>query len=646
MLCVSFLVILVRSLGGFQEQEWETFDWTLRHRIRESPSDRIVILGINEQDLDTHGGFPVPDDTLAEAIETLQTATPRVIGLDLFRGLNSPPSPALMQVLSHYPNIVGIDVALNSDETLNVPPPPGLPAEQVGFADALIDGDGKLRRLPLASRTWEGLLRYSFAFTLAYKYLERDGYTVHQGPSLNASSSAELHSSDPIFFMPDRQLHPSSTPKVLRGLKPHSGGYVGTDAYGHQLLLNFCSHPDCYPVLSLSEVLENSFDPALVEDRIILIGMTAPSVKDTFVTAAVNQTLFSKHTASPQTANRHIYGIELHAHALHHLLGNVLDQRPSWRSLPEGLEYLWILVWSVGGFSIGLAVRSPWVTLAGIGALTAGLAISCYGLMFVGWWLPFVPTAISLVASGLTTAFFDRDLRILAEQRRLTIEQTFEAVHNGPLQSLAVMSREVKSGDTSLQNLATQLDSLNQELRGLYAQMGEESLDGGDRLYLNNDLVLDVRNSLPELLNQIFTHTLERPFPGFKTLRFCITPDFSPLQECLLSPSQKRGVCLFFEEALCNVGKHALNATRLEIKCTKNNTGYSLSVSDNSPMSNVADFNLFYAGQGTKQAKQLAQDLKGKFERIPNQKRGVQCKLTWPVHPSRFKLRRIKLLDI
>ena len=632
-LCVIFLVLIARSAGLFQEQEWRAFDQFLRHRPSEEKSDRLVIVGINEQDLAQIGGFPVPDDILATVLTSLQEAEPRVIGIDLFRDLTTSSNRGpLTQVLKSHPNIVGIDVVLNADDMLNVPPPPELPPEQIGFADALIDPDGKLRRFPLASRTWRGDLRYSFALTLARIYLSAEGYLFRQGSCTHCPKDSP-HSSDPIFFSSDtRQANP------LIGLKANTGGYINTDANGHQLLINFCTHPDCYPVLSLSEVFNQRFDPELVRDRIVLIGMTAPSVKDTFVSAAIPQTLFSKHLSLANTANRNVYGIELHAHVLHHLLGHVLAQRTSWRSLPDGLEYLWIGVWGVGGISIGLVVRSPWRTLLGICGLTIALVSSCYVLILGGWWLPVVPTVFSIVAAGLTTAFFDRDLRLLAEQRRLTIEQTFEAVHNGPLQSLAVLSREVKSGEACAHELAHQLDSLNQELRELYAKMESAAIEGSDRLYLSNNLILDVRNPLPELLNQIFTHTLARSFPGFETLKFCITPDFSPLDNCLLSTIQKRGLCLFFEEALCNVGKHALKATRLEVRCSYTETEYHLSISDNSPTHSFKQQRPSHIGQGTKQAEELAQILRGRFRRSPNKRQGTKCELTWPTAQNSTKL--------
>ncbi|MBX2864660.1 MAG: hypothetical protein KTR27_14015 [Leptolyngbyaceae cyanobacterium MAG.088] len=214
------------------------------------------------------------------------------------------------------------------------------------------------------------------------------------------------------------------------------------------------------------------------------------------------------------------------------------------------------------------------------------------------------------------------------QQRSLTIERTYEAVHNGPLQELAVLLRT----DISLfsdEQLRSQLQKINIDLRGIYQSMRGAVDNHHEGLCLEGGLTLDLSIDLPGLLLQTFEHTLERDFPGFKTILFQITPDFSPLATTSLSLDHKRGLCLFLQEALCNVGKHALGTTRLEVLCKQHDSSYYLGIVDNG-QGLSPDLDSGSDQQGTHQAKRLAQSLSGHFQRRCNLPQGVRCELVWP----------------
>lgn len=237
---------------------------------------------------------------------------------------------------------------------------------------------------------------------------------------------------------------------------------------------------------------------------------------------------------------------------------------------------------------------------------------------------------MAVSGAGLTTTFFDRDLRFKLEQQSRTIERTYEAVHNGSLQHLAVILRSTDEGDLSPDQLRSQLQDLNLELRSIYESMRQEVLTQSDSLYLEGNLILDLKTPIPDLLYQVYDHTLERQFPGFATIRTYIPPNFTPLEDCRLSPEQKRGLGLFLQEALCNVGKHAVGATRLDVICTKEAGWYSLKIIDNG-VGIASSSNYTRGDQGTKQAQALAQKLWGRFGRRANSPQGIICELTWPV---------------
>lgn len=602
------LVVVIRLSGLLQVQEWMAFD-SLSHFCPSSHEmSSIVIVGIDEDDLRLVGGYPLPDRDLAAALTILQSHQPSVIGLDLFRDVAIEPGhAALVQAFQTMPNLVGTEVALNSEPSLNVKPPPDLPPERIGFADVIVDADGKLRRSILASPTWEGDVKYSLALRLAQIHLAAYGVPFMHGD----------RASSPLQF----------GKTTLPRFQPNSGGYIRADANGNQLVLNFCGSQETVRSLSLRDVLQKKFADDWVRDQVVIIGMTASSIKDIFFTSALQETLNSRTSKIPMPANQLIYGVEAHAHTVHQIIDAALKGKPLTQSGAEGLEYLWIITWGVVGVVLGIVLQSPWKTLLSLAIASLILTFICHMLLLtMGWWLPIVPTLLTLCGAGLVTSFFDRDLRFELEQRRLTIERTYEAVHNGPLQYLAVILRSLGEEDLSSEQLGQQLRSLNEELRRIFEHMRQDAATRYAQLYLRGDLVLDLRSPVSELLYQVYNHTRAEQLPGFNTILTFIPPNFEHLRSRHYSLEQKRGLCLFLHEALFNVGKHADGATRLDVICTVEASWYVLRVIDNGPR---IDPSLLHEGQGTLQARAIAHDLRGRFDRRPNHPQGTICELSW-----------------
>lgn len=580
-------VVVARLTGSLQVLEWIAFDQVMRSRPVESADDRILIVGINEKDIKTVGSYPIPDADLAKLLQRLQRDLPKAIGVDIFRDLTTGSNRAeLAKVFSNSSNIVGIEMALSPN--LKVKPPPELPPEQVGLADVVIDSDGKLRRSLLASRV-EGKTSYSFALLLAEMYLKPQ--EMQHGN----------RASDPIQF----------GTVVLPRLSKNTGSYVNAKTGGNQVLLNFRASSQPFTIVSLTDVLNNKVPSELIRDRIVLIGMTAPSVNDIFMTSATQGTILSNILDNAEQY-QWLYGVEYQAHAISQIINAVLENRPLLRAWLEGWEYIWIVSWGLCGITLGLMLRSPWKTLLSLAISSICLILICYGSMILGWWVPLVPALLTLCTAGLTTSFFDRDARILLEQRSLTLKRTYDAVHNGPLQTLAAILRTLDESP-----LRSQLESLNQELRSVYESMKQELLSGESRY---------IQTPIAELLYQIYEETIQRDLPGFTSLQVCIPPNFDLLKDCDLTLEQKQALCIFLQEALCNVGKHAIAASRLDVICTHQKDQWSLQILDDG-INGYRKGN--HIGRGTEQARELARSLGGKFDRRFRSPQGVTCELIW-----------------
>lgn len=600
-LVVVGLVVIARLTGSLQNLEWSAFDRFLRSRPLESPDTRVVIVGINEEDIRLIKKYPIPDRELATLLKTLQSYQPTVIGLDLFRDLTTDPDrKELAHVFRTSPNLIGIEADLGSVATLKVKPPPELPLEQIGLANIFFDPDGKLRRCLLASKVDSGVVKYSLSLRLAARYLQTQGVSFNPGP----------RASDPIRF----------GTLVLPRFRANTGGYVQAQAGGNQILLNFRSHPKPFPVVSMTDVVQGRVNPEQIRDRIVLIGVTASnSQNDTVMTDAIKGSLLTEATGTMDDY-RLLYGVENHAHAISQIISAVLDDRPLLRAWAKGWEYGWIILWGLLGITLGLVLQSPWKTLLGLAVSSTCLISISYGLIILSWWIPVIPALLALGAAGLTTALFDRDSRLLLEQRSLTLKRTYDAVHNGPLQTLAATLRSLD--DLPLEKLRSQLQNLNQELRSVYDSM-HQAIVTGDQRY--------AQTPIHELLYQIYEKTLERELPGFLSILTFIAPDFTALKDCPLSPDQKQALCFFLQEALCNVGNHAIDATCLDVICRRNQNWYTLQVIDNG-VYRLTQINA-REGQGTTQARELARSLRGNFQRCPNDPHGMVCELTWP-HPK------------
>jgi CHASE2 domain-containing sensor protein len=593
------LVMIVRITGSLQYLEWLALDSFLRLRPSEPIDERILIVGINEEDIRRIKSYPITDSELAALLVKLQTYKPRVIGLDIYRDLPvNPGYNELVAAFKNMKNLIGIEKVLPD----TVAPPPDLSPEQVGFADQVTDIDGKIRRSLLATPTPQGY-KFSLSLSLAEAYLAHEGITMGNGKR------------DPETI----RFAETELPRFL----PNAGGYVGADAGGVQVLLNFRSGRERFRTVSLNDMKTGKFNPNWIRDRIVIIGMTAPSVDDLMTTSAIR---------SSKSAPGRVYGVEIQAHACSQIISAVLDGRALLKTWSESWEYVWIIGWGLLGIVFARLTKSPLKNLLAVSILSTNLLVISYFLLIWGWWVPVTPAMLALTFNGvgLTALFeYDQGLRSRIKARQAIIERTFQTIHNGPLQTLSQILKRVKDRDFPTQELYIELEKdlekLNHELRGIYEFLQRDNLNQENSIYVGEGLELNLQDPIHQLLYQVYDHTINRDFPCFKTLRVKVRT-FEPIDERHLSFEQKQGLCRFLEEALCNVGKHATGVTRLEVTCkTKENT-YILCIKDNGN-----GINLSKEGRGTQQFRYIARQLKGKFKRAPLSPKGTLCELSWPI---------------
>jgi CHASE2 domain-containing sensor protein/two-component sensor histidine kinase len=587
--------------------ELVTLDQFLRLRPAEPRDERIVIVGITEEDIQRAKTYPIPDGVIADLIERLQKAKPAVIGLDIVRDLPVEPGhKALKSTFQRHQNLFGIEIALPDQYGLTVAPPPALPPEQVGFADSMLDADGYQRRSLLGAHNPQGEYRFSFTAQVAAEYLAQQGIALENG----------WRDQDAMRF---------GTVELNR-VKPNTGSYIQADDGGNQILLNVRSGLQPFRVLTLSQIQRGEFQTSWLRDRIVLIGIMSFSAKD----LASSGALVGRNPAQ-------IYGIEMQAHSISQITSAVLDERPLLKTWAEGWEYVWIIGWGLVGISLGRFLRSPWGILLGLGLGIILLLGICYGLLLLGWWVPIVPALLPLVLNGVgsTAALFyrhDQAIRLRLEERQFAIQQIFDAIHSQPLQILSKMLREEQAKATP-SPLLDDLRRMRHEVDVIFGLAQRDLFDESGQLRIGGDVEFTLQAPLHEVLYKIYGRTMERDLPHFKTIQ-CKIVQFDALNQKNLKLEHKLALCRFLEEALCNVGKHAVGATRLTVICTQKGNQQVIQVVDNGVGNSIVaslPSTERTKGMGTQLANNLAQQLGGRFRREANSPQGTLCEFTWPV---------------
>lgn len=304
-LAVTGLLLGVRQFGWLQPLELAAYDRLMRSQTSLPPDSRLLVVAITEADLREQGQWPLSDRTLAQLLAELQKYQPKVIGLDLYRDIPQPPgNEALLKQLQEE-NVVAIEKLIDPSGE-SVPPPPTVPLERVGFNDILIDPDGVVRRNLLYAFTATEEF-YSFSLRLSLKYFAEDNLQIN----LNSLQLGET-----TFF----------------ALNADSGGYQTIDALGYQILLDYRSPNLVAPQVTLSEALNGEIEPNLVRNKLVLIGSTAPSLKDFFPTP------FS--VAEPD--NPGMPGVIIHAQMVSQILDRVEKNRAVFWFWSDWQEILWI----------------------------------------------------------------------------------------------------------------------------------------------------------------------------------------------------------------------------------------------------------------------------------------------------------------
>lgn len=388
-LAVFTLVATLRSHGALQTLELAAYDRYLGwHPSAGHREEHIAVILIDDEDIRRLGHWPLTDATLGDVLERLLAFEPAILGVDLYRDLLVPPgSERFQQLLSNDERLI-FAMKFGGSNAVRVAPPHALAdSDRVGFVDLLVDPGGAVRRGLLYLDDGE-VSETAMALQLALRYLAAHGVVA------NASAAH-----------PD---HLQLGHVVLRPLESNDGSYIDADAAGYQFLLDYHGGARPFDTYTLSEVLDGRVASGLLRDRVLLLGVSADSVKDFFLTP------FSR---SSDIAFG-MPGVLVHAHATSQLLRAGLDGAQPMRFLREDAEYLAILVAALLGVATALHLRTLTGFSLAVALESTMLVGGTFAAFFSGWWLPVIPLALAgATGAALAAAYLSNHER--AEKRYL-----------------------------------------------------------------------------------------------------------------------------------------------------------------------------------------------------------------------------------
>ena len=364
-------VISLKILGALEPLELVVFDRFTRYQVYPEQEKDILIVEITEADIQSYG-WPLSDQVLADLLARLQQFHPKVIGLDLHRDIAHPPGTQLLGEELKAKNLITIQLVGGNQDDGEIPAPLVVKPDQVGFNDLVLDSDGIVRRgLLFVKGSEEGGDFYSFALRVALKFLEANNSEFYASHSLRVNAAT---------FVP---------------LRSTSGGYQKLDHRGYQTLLRYRTLPKLGRYISVGQLLNGPVDPEWITGKAVLIGTTAPSIKDLFYTPY----------SVGQSSEVQMPGVVIHGQIVSQILDATSGKRAIYWFLPQWLEIVWLAIWIMVGVLGVWRSRHPFmlVCLSIIG-LASIIGVGWFSFIHLGW-IPVAEPALGLsVAIAFTLA--------------------------------------------------------------------------------------------------------------------------------------------------------------------------------------------------------------------------------------------------
>lgn len=398
-LLITGAILLVRAQGWLQRLESITYDRFVKGRMKtDSKDDRIVLVGMTEQDLVDYG-FPIPDDKLLEVIQKIDGQKPAITALDMYRDLPEPRGQAPAEYEKFQKNL------LNLESVFAI--------ERVGIVDAPSEFYGTDRvlanNLPKDIQI-DGVFRRGMLFAEQRKKKPKEDADSLQALSLGMAIAYLASKEIDVGFEPGPDQRPllRLNKTIIPRLTSDAGGYVGLQVKDYEYLVDF-EAPLSFRVekkspdnplgqfsddtpydYSFGEVIRDQVPPGAFTGKIVVLATVMQSIKD----------------SNPTPIDENLRGVQQHIMMTHQLLGYALDGKKPTGWWPEWGEILWITGCTLAGGMLGLWLRTPLRLVPALLLVLAGIIYAAYFAFHQGLWILLAAPFIGcVVAAALVTSY-------------------------------------------------------------------------------------------------------------------------------------------------------------------------------------------------------------------------------------------------
>lgn len=329
------------------------------------PARPITLIGITEADVGALG-WPLDDALLCRAIDRLEAGGVAAIGLDLYRDRGVGPQQACLRQRasrpgSHLVSIFNVAAAIG--------PIPGTPAQRQAFNDLVLDPDSVVRRDLVHVAAQDAA---SVSLPLRLQELASGSTALRQAIETGRLNGPWLEST---------------------GWTGSAGGYVDLDAAGFQQMLPFRS-PGSFPSYSFRQLLQGAVPTQAIQGRIVLIGSTAPSLRDLFT---VPHSRFRSGAEAMQMS-----GMEIHAQRILALRDLERLGRPAIVAVDPRWQELLVLLNLLLGVVLAEAIPQLRRSVLVVGLLELSQILALVVLLWNGIWLGAIMPVASLGVMAAT----------------------------------------------------------------------------------------------------------------------------------------------------------------------------------------------------------------------------------------------------
>ena len=359
------LIVLFCSILSFrgvtQNLDLIIYDSLLNKFPKKNKAEsKTIVVGITEKDIEKYG-WPIDDIYLFEVIKNLDDADSSSIVLDLYRNVGvGKGADQLASFSKENQKVISIFNVAEGIASI-----PEFPVERQAFNDIPVDVDNVIRR------NLVGVDRMKFKLPPQFVSIPSRMVEIHQ------KFNNEVFDIDEQF-----------SEGKINTIKKYSGGYTNVDSNGFQILIDY-PRSNYVPKYSIESILNKNFSKDFFKNKMVVIGATAPSLKDIFA--------FPSSRFIKDSQLMYISGAEIHAHRANQLLslqnGNTLQIN----TINPTLELFLIILLTLSTAIYIEKSKKILYGLLGLIIIIPSLSIAVFLSFMSGYWIEFSLPIISII---------------------------------------------------------------------------------------------------------------------------------------------------------------------------------------------------------------------------------------------------------